>query len=62
MIIVTVLLAVAAGVVYGAGYSYLPWSGAICGYGGVLCQHPSWLGGAAVMSLVWALFLRVDRL
>jgi hypothetical protein len=62
VIIVTILLAAAAGVFYGAGYSRLPWSSEICGYGGMLCQHPSWLGVAAVLSLMWALFLRVDRL
>jgi hypothetical protein len=62
VIVVTILLATAAGVFYGAGYSQLPWSNEICGYGGTLCQHPSWLGVAAVLSLMWALFLRVDRL
>ena len=62
MIIVTLLLAVAAGVFFGAGYGHLPWSSQICSYGGVLCQQPSWVGVPAVLSLIWTLFLRVDRL
>ncbi|HEY0331731.1 MAG TPA: hypothetical protein VGC77_21870 [Rhodopseudomonas sp.] len=62
MFLVALVLAVSAGVFFGAGNSALPWSNDICRYGDVLCQHPSWVGIPAVLSLIWAFFLRVDRL
>jgi hypothetical protein len=60
--IVAFLLAAAAAVFFSAGHGELPWSYQICRYGDVLCQQPSWLGIPALLSLIWALFLRVDRL
>ncbi|NVN88835.1 MAG: hypothetical protein HXX15_22395 [Rhodopseudomonas sp.] len=62
MFLVTVILAIAAGVFYGAGDNTGPWADQICRYGDVFCQHPSWLGIAAMLSLIWALFLKVDRI
>jgi hypothetical protein len=62
MFVLTLLLAAAAGVFFGAGHGQVPWSSEICGYGGVLCQQPAWLWIPAVLSLIWGLFLRVDRL
>jgi hypothetical protein len=62
MFFVTIALAVAAGVFFEAGNSHVPWAGEVCRYGDVFCHHPSWLGIAAMLSLIWAMFLRVDRL
>jgi hypothetical protein len=34
----------------------------VCRYGDIFCMNPSWLVIAAVLSIIWAFFLRVDRL
>jgi hypothetical protein len=62
MFFVTVVLALGAAIFFGAGTNNAPWADQVCRYGDVFCQHPSWLGIAAMLSLIWALFLRVDRL
>jgi hypothetical protein len=62
MFIVTLILTLATAVFFGAGNNSGPWADQVCRYGDVFCQHPSWLGIAAILSLIWALFLRVDRI
>jgi ABC-type transport system involved in multi-copper enzyme maturation permease subunit len=62
MFIVTVILTLATALFFGAGNNNAPWANQVCRYGDVFCQHPSWLGIAAILSLIWALFLRVDRI
>jgi hypothetical protein len=62
MFFVTAILTLAAGIFFGAGINHAPWANQICRYGDVFCEHPSWLGVAALLSLIWALFLKVDRL
>jgi hypothetical protein len=52
------LLAVAAGLFYVAGNDGL-WTDPLCVYGGVFCEHPSWLGAAAILALLWGLFVKV---
>jgi hypothetical protein len=55
---VAFLLAVAAGLFYAAGADGL-WSDPLCVYGGVFCDHPSWLVGAAFIALLWAKFVSI---
>jgi hypothetical protein len=62
MFMVTLILAAATALFFGAGNNSGPWADPICRYGDVFCQHPGWLGIAAILSLIWALFLRVDRI
>ncbi|CAN5198022.1 hypothetical protein BH10PSE11_BH10PSE11_38530 [soil metagenome] len=62
MFLVAFVLAVAAGLFYEAGTNNAPWADQICLYGDVFCRHPTWVGVAALLSLIWALFLKVDRL
>jgi hypothetical protein len=52
------ILAVAAGLFYAAGADGL-WTDPLCVYGGVFCDHPSWLGAAAVLALLWGLFVSI---
>ena len=62
MFVVAILLMLAAGIFLGAGNNNAHWADQVCSYGGVFCEHPSWLAVAASLSLIWALLLRVDRL
>jgi hypothetical protein len=62
MFMIAVILWVAAGVFYAASINSAGWAMQVCRYGDVFCLNPSWLVIAAVVSLVWACFLRVDRL
>jgi ABC-type transport system involved in multi-copper enzyme maturation permease subunit len=62
MLFVATILMLAAGIFFGAGNNNAPWANQVCSYGSAFCQHPSWLGIAALLSLIWAMFLRVDRL
>lgn len=62
MFFVAFALFAASGVFYLAGGRQAPsWTRPLCTYGDTFCQHPQWLLYAAVIALVWALFLRVDR-
>jgi hypothetical protein len=56
--IFTFLLAVAAGLFYAAGHDGL-WANPLCVYGGTFCDHPEWLGAAALLALLWAVFVKV---
>ncbi len=62
MFLVTLLLGIAAGLFFEAGQKNVPWADQVCFYGDVFCRHPSWVGIAALLSLIWALFLKVDRI
>jgi hypothetical protein len=52
------ILAVAAVLFYAAGADGL-WTDPLCVYGGAFCDHPSWLGAAAVLALLWGLFVSI---
>jgi hypothetical protein len=56
--VVAFILAVAAGLFYAAGVDGL-WADPLCVYGGVFCDHPSWVGAAAILALLWGAFVRV---
>jgi hypothetical protein len=56
--VVAFILAVAAGLFYAAGNDGL-WADPLCRYGDVFCQHPSWVGVAAILALVWAVFVKI---
>jgi hypothetical protein len=56
--VVAFILAVAAGLFYAAANDGL-WTDPICVYGGVFCDHPSWVGAAAILALLWGTFVRV---
>lgn len=62
MFIIASILTIAAGVFYAASINNAGWAMQVCSVGDVFCTNPSWLIIAAVLSLVWAFFLRVDRL
>jgi hypothetical protein len=62
MFIIASLLTVAAGVFYAASIHTTGWAMQICRYGDIFCMNPSWLIFAAVLSAIWACFMRVDRL
>ncbi len=63
MFFVSVVLFILTGLFYAAsrgefGSELRP----LCEYGGTFCVHPEWMLYAAGICLVWALFLKVDRL
>lgn len=58
MYFVAIVLAVATGAFYLAGSEGL-WADPLCHYGRTFCQHPSWLGAAALLALVWAKMVSV---
>ena len=62
MFIIATALTFAAGVFYAASVNTTGWAMKVCRYGDIFCTNPSWLVIAAVLSLIWAFFLRVDRL
>ena len=62
MFAIATLLTIAAGVFYAASVNTTGWAMKVCRYGDIFCMNPSWLITAAVLSLIWAFFLRVDRL
>ena len=62
MFIIASILTIAAGVFYAASINNTAWAMQVCRYGDMFCTNPSWLAIAAVLSAIWALFLRVDRL
>lgn len=62
MFFTTIILGIAAGVFYTARGSSSGWAMQVCQYGDLFCLHPSWLAIATLLSLIWACFLRVDRL
>jgi hypothetical protein len=55
---VAVILAGATGLFYAAGTDGL-WRDPLCVYGGMFCDHPSWLGAAAILALLWAKFVSI---
>ncbi len=63
------MLMIASGIIVSSGLFYLAsdrdapsWTRPFCTYGDVFCQHPQWLLYVGAISLVWALFLKVDRI
>ena len=62
MFIVASLLGIAAGLFYAASINHSGWAMQVCRYGDLFCLNPSWLVIAAVLSVIWACLLRVDRL
>ena len=58
MYIAAFILAVATGLFYAAGADGL-WTSTLCGYGAVFCEHPTWLGAAAILALLWGAFVSV---
>ena len=58
MYIAAFILAVATGLFYAAGSDGL-WTSTLCGYGSVFCEHPTWLGVAAILALLWGAFVSV---
>lgn len=62
MFIVATILAIAAGIFYAASVNTAGWAMQVCRYGDVFCLNPSWLGIATLLAVIWAFFLRVDRL
>ncbi|MDB5656933.1 MAG: hypothetical protein JWQ94_4546 [Tardiphaga sp.] len=62
MFVIAAVLTFAAGVFYAASVNTTGWAMQVCRYGDIFCVNPSWLAIAAVLSLIWAFFLRVDRL
>jgi hypothetical protein len=61
MVLVTILMALATVAFYGAG-NYGIGADQLCYYGATFCVHPHWLAIATMMSVIWTLFLRVDRI
>ncbi|QDM17220.1 hypothetical protein FNL55_15410 [Tardiphaga sp. vice352] len=62
MLSIAAILTLAAGVFYAASTNTTGWAMQVCRYGDFFCVNPSSLMIAAVLSLIWAFFLRVDRL
>ena len=62
MFFIAALLTMAAGVFYAASTNSSGWAMKVCRYGDIFCVNPSWLLFAAALSLIWACFMRVDRL
>ncbi len=62
MFLVALILAALTGIFIEAGRNNDAWANQVCFYGDVFCQHPTWIGIAAILSLIWALFLKVDRI
>ncbi len=63
MFFVSVALFILAGMFYAASRG--EFSGQLrplCQYGDMFCVHPEWMAYAAAICLVWALFLKVDRI
>ncbi len=56
--IVAFILAVSAGLFYSAATDGL-WANPLCVYGGMFCDHPSWLAAGAAIALLWGVFVRV---
>jgi hypothetical protein len=50
------VLALATGLFYAAGADGL-WTSTLCGYGSAFCEHPTWLGVAAILALLWGAFV-----
>ncbi len=63
MFFITGLLFVLSGLFYAAGRGELGSAlRPLCQYDGTFCVHPEWVLYAALICLVWTLFLKVDRL
>ena len=63
------MLMIATGIIASSGLFYFAssreapgWTRPICQYGDTFCQHPQWLFYAGALTLIWALFLKVDRI
>jgi hypothetical protein len=60
MHLVAGVLAVTSGILYAAGNNEIGAYGpTICSYGGVFCDHPSWVFVGAVLSALWGTFVSV---
>lgn len=62
MFFVAAVMTLAAGIFYTASINSTGWAMQVCRYGDFFCANPSSLVIAAVLSMIWAFFLRVDRL
>lgn len=62
MFIIASILTIAAGIFYAASINNTAWAMQVCRYGDLFCMNPSWLGITALLSIIWAFFMRVDRL
>ena len=62
MFLIATLLVIAAGTFYAASITSSGWALQLCNYGDLFCAKPSWLAMAAVLAVIWACFMRVDRL
>ena len=62
MFLIAAILTLAAGIFYTASTTTTAWAMQVCRYGDFFCINPSALMIGAVLSLIWAFFLRVDRL
>jgi ABC-type sugar transport system permease subunit len=62
MFLISTVLTVAAGLFYAASINSAGWAMQVCRYGDFFCMNPSWLITAAILSAIWACFMRVDRM
>ncbi|MET0527045.1 MAG: hypothetical protein ABW003_01645 [Microvirga sp.] len=62
MLLISTVLTVAAGLFYAASVNSAGWAMQVCRYGDIFCMNPSWLITAAILSAIWACFMRVDRM
>jgi hypothetical protein len=61
MYYVAAALVVLAGILYGAGNNEIGAYGpTVCQYGGVFCDHPSYVFVAAILAAVWAKFVSIN--
>ena len=61
MYFVAAVLAVLAGLLYGAGNNEIGSYGpTICSYGGVFCDHPVWVLAGAILAAIWAKFVSIS--
>ena len=63
MLMVAFAIIASSGLFYFASNRDAPiWTRSLCNYGDTFCQNPQWLLYAGGLALVWALFLKVDRI
>lgn len=63
MLMIAFAIIASSGLFYFASNRDAPiWTRSLCAYGDTFCQNPQWLFYAGALALVWALFLKVDRI
>lgn len=62
MFYIAIILSATAAVFYAASINSSGWAMQICSYSDMFCARPSLLLIAALLSLIWACLVRVDRL